>query len=162
MLERCLQDIVAAGAPLASSPALLSFLAPLGGQALGLGAGPRGDPKEGNRGPAAAQPPPGPGGMWPPEPEEAGGAPSGPAGQYGSLVRLLTEDPPNRPEPDQARLQRGLCAACHEPLVKAKKGGTWSRSSAKVSGPTTDFQGTICVCVWGGGCVCACTTQTHR
>ena len=36
--------------------------------------------------------------------------------RYGSLVRLLTEQPPKLSEADLIRLQRGACAACRNPL----------------------------------------------
>jgi hypothetical protein len=132
MLERCLQDVLAAGPPLASAAPFLAFLEPSGGLPVDPGAGPGtpGAPWR-SRGSAPAQP------GFPPA--DADGAPledappagSGGAGQYGSLVRLLTEEAPRRSDTDQARVQRGECAACHEPLGGGRKAGGWGRSSTK-------------------------------
>ena len=41
--------------------------------------------------------------------------------RYGSLVRLLTEGPPPLADADLVKLQRGMCAACRNPLPPAAK-----------------------------------------
>lgn len=55
-------------------------------------------------------------------------------GRYGSLVRLLTEEPPRLAEADLIRMQRGQCAACRAPLPTPVKQSSFlgSRSTATV------------------------------
>ena len=57
--------------------------------------------------------------------------------RYGSLVRLLTEEPPRLAEADLVKLQRGVCAACRNPLPPAAKqsGFLGGRSANAVSPP---------------------------
>ena len=54
--------------------------------------------------------------------------------RYGSLVRLLTEDPPKLAEADLIRMQRGQCAGCRAPLPSPAKpsGFLGSRSATMV------------------------------
>ena len=58
--------------------------------------------------------------------------------RYGSLVRLLTEEPPRLAEADLVKLQRGMCAACRSPLPPPAKpsGFLGGRSATTVSAPT--------------------------
>lgn len=63
--------------------------------------------------------------------------------RYGSLVRLLTEEPARLSDADMARLQRGVCAGCRAPLPPFAKqtGFLGSRSSNTVCGIVTFLHG---------------------
>ena len=52
-------------------------------------------------------------------------------------MRLLTEEPPRLAEADLVKLQRGMCAACRNPLPPAAKqsGFLGGRSANTVSAP---------------------------
>jgi hypothetical protein len=53
--------------------------------------------------------------------------------RYGSLVRLLTEQPPKLSDADLMRLQRGQCAACRSLLPQPVKQSAFLGSRAAVA-----------------------------
>ncbi|KAK9917040.1 hypothetical protein WJX75_000268 [Coccomyxa subellipsoidea] len=135
MLDRCLVSVVAIGPPLSEAPPLLAFLAP---------ADPHWDP--------SSQPPGTPQRPTPGHGRDAGSAASHLAragsehassasssaeagNRYGSLVRLLTEEPQKLAEADLIRMQRGQCAACRSPLPPPVKQSGFLGGRSAATGP---------------------------
>ncbi|BDA48701.1 probable differentially expressed in FDCP 8 homolog at C-terminar half [Coccomyxa sp. Obi] len=130
MLDRCLVSVISTGPPLSEAPPLLAFLAP---------ADPHWEPPSQHR-PGVASP--GLAGAAAAQLTRAGSGPASSASssaeagnRYGSLVRLLTEEPPKLAEADLIRMQRGQCAACRAPLPPPAKPSGFLGSRSAATGP---------------------------